>query len=73
MLPTLVMKLSKERYDVQIQILETLHNCIRLGKEPLNPTDALRSNALEELTLLIQKSPVTDIKVAASKCIMVLT
>ncbi len=73
MVPTLVAKLSKERYDVQIQILETLHNCIRLGKEPQNPADALKSKALDEFTSLIQKSPVKDIKVAACQCIMVLT
>ena len=71
LLPILVKKLSAERYDIQIAILQTLYNCIRMGKEPLNPGDAIKCNALNEFNNLL-KSSVTDIKVWACKCIMVL-
>ena len=71
LIPILIKKLSKERYDIQIFILQTLYNCIRLGKEPLNPGDAIKSNALQEFNILL-KSSITDIKVWACKCIMVL-
>jgi hypothetical protein len=71
LIAVLVKKLATERYDIQIYILQTLYNCIRLGKEPLNPTDAIKSNALSEFNNLL-KSSITDVKVWASKCIMVL-
>lgn len=71
LIPLLVKKLAIERYDIQIYILQTLYNCIRLGKEPLNPTDAIKSNALSEFNNLL-KSSITDVKVWACKCIMVL-
>lgn len=71
LIPVLVRKLVTERYDIQIYILQTLYNCIRLGKEPLNPADAIKSNALNEFNNLL-KSSVTDVKVWACNCIMVL-
>ena len=72
LIPILVRKLPIERYDIQIPILETLANCIRLGKEPLNPADAIKSDALQHFTNLIQSSNVTEIKVLAAECIMFL-
>ena len=67
----LVKKLAVERYDIQIFTLQSLYNCIRMGKEPLNPGDAMKSDALNAFNNLL-KSSVTDIKVWACKCIMVL-
>lgn len=71
LIQVLVKKLISERYDIQIFILQTLYNCIRLGKEPLNPADAIKANALNEFNKVL-KSSITDVKVWSCKCIMVL-
>jgi hypothetical protein len=72
LVPTLVQKVSGERYDIQIPILESLYHCIKLGKEPHNPADAMKADALQVLTQLLQSTSVTEIKVLAAKCIMAL-
>jgi hypothetical protein len=43
-----------------------------MGREPANPSEAMKSDALIEFTKLINQTSVTDIKVHAAKCIMVL-
>ena len=69
----LVQKLSIEKYDIQIPILETLSNCIRLGKEPMNPGDAIKSDAVTVFTSLLQNSSVSQVKVLAANALMALT
>ncbi|KAJ3039816.1 Radial spoke head 14 [Rhizophlyctis rosea] len=71
--PSLIQKLATERTEIKIPILETCYNCIRLGREPSMPRDALESGAMEALTGLVKKEMVTGVKVAGARCIMMLS
>ncbi|KAI8808609.1 armadillo-type protein [Cladochytrium replicatum] len=73
LLPIIVSKAPMEKLSVQVPILDTLHNLIRLGKAPWIPRDALESQAMNMLTKLIHMETVTAVKVAASGCIMSLS
>ncbi|KAJ1561808.1 Radial spoke head 14, partial [Nowakowskiella sp. JEL0078] len=73
LLSVLVHNLTTQRLDIQVSMLETLYNLIRLGKAPWMPKEALDSNAMETFTKLIKLEMVTEVKVAASKCIMALS
>ncbi|KAJ3324374.1 Radial spoke head 14 [Blyttiomyces sp. JEL0837] len=73
LLPMLVAKVSKERMDVQVLILETLYSCLRHGKEPWIPREAINCDAMAVLTNLLKNEPVTETKVAAAKCVMMLS
>ncbi|KAI9209588.1 armadillo-type protein [Polychytrium aggregatum] len=72
LLPVLIKKVPTERMDIQVVILETLYNCIRHGSTPWVPRDAVNNSALDIFTDLIQIELVTDVKVAACRCIMAL-
>jgi hypothetical protein len=72
LLPKLVYALPKERMDIQVMILETLYSCLRLGKEPTNPQEAIDSESMNVFTDLLAKEKVTEVKVSAARCIMML-
>lgn len=73
LLVPIVKKIEVERQDVQILILETVYNCTRLGKDPWIPKELMDCGALGIFTKLLKQEPITEVKVGAAKCIMVLT
>ncbi|KAJ3417412.1 Radial spoke head 14 [Chytridiales sp. JEL 0842] len=72
LLSSLVKRLPVERMDIQVSILHTLYSCIRLGHEPFIPKEAVNSDSLTVFTNLLKPECVTETKVAAAKCIMML-
>ncbi|KAI8850944.1 armadillo-type protein [Chytridium lagenaria] len=73
LLTPLVQKLPQERMDIQVMILDTLYQCIRLGTEPWMPKEAIESDAMSVFTLLLKTEPVPDTRVAAARCVMMLS
>ena len=69
---SLIEHITKERLDIQVDMLNTCYNCIRFGTTPLVPAVPLASPALSIFTEIAKKSVVGVIKVAASRCIMAL-
>ncbi|KAJ3142030.1 Radial spoke head 14 [Physocladia obscura] len=66
-------KLPEERMDIQIMILDTLYNCIRLGRAPYIPDEPIKCDAMGAFTQILKNESVAETKVAASKCIMMLS
>ncbi|KAJ3191218.1 Radial spoke head 14 [Irineochytrium annulatum] len=66
LLQLLVQRLPQERMDIQVMILDTLYQCIRLGKEPWMPREAIASDAMGVWTALLRTEPVTEAKVATA-------
>ncbi|KAI9334483.1 armadillo-type protein [Zopfochytrium polystomum] len=73
LLVPLVKKVETERMDIQVLILDTIYQCTRLGSEPWIPAELVNCSAMEAFTRLIKKDPVTEVKVAAAKCVMMLS
>ncbi|KAI8925993.1 armadillo-type protein [Entophlyctis helioformis] len=69
----IIQRLPGERMDIQVPMLETCYNCIRLGAQPAMPSVALGCPAMDVFTELARKSLVSDVKVAACRCIMMLS
>eukprot|EP00842_Homolaphlyctis_polyrhiza_P002287 jgi/Hompol1/3059/HPOL_000026-RA len=74
----IVNRIAAERMDVQVPMLETCYNYIRHAKQPVMPAVALECHALEVFTELARKSLVSEslvseVKVAACRCIMMLS
>jgi hypothetical protein len=72
LLPQLVKRLPNERMDIQVSILNALYQCIRLGQEPFIPKEAVNADAMTVFTKLLKIECVTETKVAAARCIMML-
>ncbi|KAJ3368839.1 tetrahydrofolate synthase [Kappamyces sp. JEL0680] len=68
----LVSKLGSERLDIQVFILKTCYNCIRLGSSSSMPSTAIACQALDAFTKVASQSKVLEIQVGACECIMVL-
>ncbi|KAJ3105775.1 Radial spoke head 14 [Phlyctochytrium planicorne] len=66
----LVKKLPDERMDIQVMILDTLYQCIRLGREPWMPKEAIDSDAMTVFTHILKTESVPETKVAAARCVM---
>ncbi|KAI8615438.1 armadillo-type protein [Chytriomyces sp. MP71] len=73
LLTPIVKRLPEERMDIQIIILNTLYQCIRLGGSPYIPDEPIKCDALGVFTRLLKQDTVADTRVAVSKCIMMLT
>ncbi|KAJ3217998.1 Radial spoke head 14 [Dinochytrium kinnereticum] len=73
LLTPLVKKLPSERMDIQVMILDTLYQCIRLGTTPWMPKEAIESDAMSVFTHLLKTEPVPETKVAAARCVMMLS
>ncbi|KAJ1567368.1 SUMO-activating enzyme subunit 1, partial [Cladochytrium tenue] len=73
LLVLIVNKVEAECMDIQVLMLDTIYNCTRLGREPWIPGELANCSAMEIFTRIIQKEPVTEVKVAAVKCIMMLS
>ncbi|KAJ3235239.1 Radial spoke head 14 [Chytriomyces hyalinus] len=69
----LVARVPEERMDIQIMILETLYQCIRLGGAPYIPDEPIKCDAMGVFTRILKKELVADTRVAAAKCIMMLS
>ncbi|KAI9104823.1 armadillo-type protein [Phlyctochytrium arcticum] len=69
----LVDHLPFESLDVQRHILDTCYNCIRLGRPPFMPRDAVEGGAMAALTKLLGVGSVTDIAKRGAECVMVLS
>ncbi|KAJ3355823.1 hypothetical protein HDU83_002471 [Entophlyctis luteolus] len=73
LLPVLVSRLPDERMDIQIMILDTLYNCLRLGGSKYMPEVPIQCDAMGAFTRILKKEVVADTRVAAAKCIMMLS
>ncbi|KAJ3112122.1 Radial spoke head 14 [Phlyctochytrium bullatum] len=73
LLTPLVKKLPNERMDIQVMILDTLYQCIRLGREPWMPKEAIDSDAMTVFTQILKTEPVPETRVAAARCVMMLS
>ncbi|KAJ3066367.1 Radial spoke head 14, partial [Rhizoclosmatium hyalinum] len=73
LLPQLVKRLPEERMDIQIMILNTLYNCIRMGGMQYMPDEPIKCDAMGAFTKILKKEVVADTRVAAAKCIMMLS
>ncbi|KAJ3077020.1 Radial spoke head 14 [Podochytrium sp. JEL0797] len=73
LLAPLVKRLPEERMDIQIMILNTLYNCIRMGGEMYMPDVAVKCDAMGAFTRILKMDTVADTRVAAAKCIMMLS
>ncbi|KAJ3292818.1 Radial spoke head 14 [Borealophlyctis nickersoniae] len=71
--PLLIAKLPHERTEIKVPILETCYNCIRLGNAPSMPRDAVECDAMSAFTGMLKMEEVTEVKVAAARCIMMLS
>ncbi|TPX63622.1 hypothetical protein SpCBS45565_g06472 [Spizellomyces sp. 'palustris'] len=69
----LIQKLPHEALDIQLVILDTCYNCIRLGKAPFMPRDALEAGAMEVFTKMLRVGCVKDVAVRVADCVMVLS
>ncbi|KAH6586189.1 hypothetical protein BASA50_000654 [Batrachochytrium salamandrivorans] len=69
----IILRLALERMEVQISILETCYNCIRLGDDVEISKLALENGAMEEFTDILRKSLSGKVKVEACRCIMMLS
>ncbi|KAJ2996015.1 Radial spoke head 14 [Globomyces sp. JEL0801] len=68
----LISKVTNERLDVQVHILNTVYNCLRLGPETFMPETAIESKTLEVITRVAEHSAIVEVQVAACQCIMML-
>nr|KAJ3420009.1 Presenilin-2 [Polyrhizophydium stewartii] len=69
----IIERLTTERMEIQVPMLETCYNCIRLGKPPAMPDMALGCEAMQIFTDIARRSLVSEVKVAACRCIMMLS
>jgi hypothetical protein len=67
-----VSKIESERVDIQVFILNTCYNCIRMGNSINMPKVALQANALPIFTRVASKTSVMEVQVATCECIMML-
>lgn len=65
-------KLSAERLDIQVFILTTCYNCIRMGDPAHMPSLAIACSALEIFSEVAKNSKIVEVQVAACECIMML-
>jgi hypothetical protein len=65
-------KAKSERLDIQVFVLKTCYNCIRLGDTVSMPAVAITSKALETFSHVASASKVEEVQVAACECIMML-
>lgn len=65
-------KLQKERLDIQVFILTTCYNCIRMGESAHMPSLAVECNALEIFSDVAKNSKIVEVQVASCECIMML-
>jgi DnaJ-class molecular chaperone len=63
---------STEKMNIQVLMLETCRNCIKSAKEGIMPLAATSCNGLRVFTDIAKNSLVTDVKVMACECIMML-
>lgn len=68
----LCQKLKTERLDIQVCILMTCYNCIRLADSVHMPLVAITCNALETFSHIAGAGKVLEVQVAACECIMML-
>ncbi|KAL5034411.1 hypothetical protein BDV3_003987 [Batrachochytrium dendrobatidis] len=69
----IVERLSVENMEIQVSMLNTCYNYIRFETENEISKIALENHAMEQFTNIARKSLVGDIKVAACRCIMMLS
>jgi hypothetical protein len=68
----LIAKLHRERLDIQIPLLRTCYNCIRLDTRGNMPQMAIESDSLMAFTDIADRSLILDVKVLACECVMML-
>ncbi|KAI9336964.1 armadillo-type protein [Obelidium mucronatum] len=73
LVPQLVKRLPEERMDIQIMILNTLYQCIRMGGAQYMPEVPIKCDAMGAFTRILKKEVVAETRVAAAKCIMMLS
>ncbi|KAJ3165122.1 Radial spoke head 14 [Geranomyces variabilis] len=66
----LIAKLPYETLDVQIHVLGTCYNCIRLGQRPLIPAAAVDCSAMEVFTKMLRVGCASEVLVGVGRCIM---
>lgn len=67
-----IAKIKSERLDIQIPILATCYNCIRMGSSIYIPFVAIQCGSLAVFTQVANVSTTLDVQVAACQCIMML-
>ncbi|KAI8922228.1 armadillo-type protein [Powellomyces hirtus] len=67
---SLIAKLPYETLDVQIHVIATCHNCIRLGQRPLIPASAVDCGAMEVFTKMLRVGCASDVLVGVGRCVM---
>lgn len=65
-------KIRVERLDIQVSILKTCYNCIRMGETTYMPATAIECKALEIFSEVAKNSKIVEVQVAACECIMML-
>ncbi|ORX81498.1 ARM repeat-containing protein [Anaeromyces robustus] len=71
-LPPLINKLKIEKYDLQYIILNLLYHCIKRGRPPHIPNQALECHSLEIFSQFLEPHIPAQLKIIAEKCIMAL-
>ena len=65
-------KIRVERLDIQVSILKTCYNCIRMGNTQYMPAIAIDCHALDIFSEVAKNSKIVEVQVAACDCIMML-
>lgn len=73
LLPKFITKLTSEPLlEIQLELLETVYQILRVGKPPHIPHQALDNNLIPALTNFLNKQTVSHLKVLACECLMMI-